>query len=62
MWPVRRYGQVEGDGIAADRTACGAMGLERRMAKVRGDERNGWTSIQPSPEYSVVDALACDAL
>jgi hypothetical protein len=27
-WPVRRYGNSQGDGIAADRTACGATSPE----------------------------------
>jgi hypothetical protein len=34
--PVRRYGNSQGDGIAADRTACGAMGLKGAWLGQRG--------------------------
>jgi len=33
---VRRYGNSQGDGIAADRTACGAMGLNGAWLGQRG--------------------------
>jgi hypothetical protein len=41
--PVRRYEGSQGDGIAADRTACGAMGPKRRMAGSEGMNESGWT-------------------
>ena len=48
--PVRRYGYCQGDGIATDRTACGAMGLKGAWLRSEGMNENGWTCAQPRRE------------
>ncbi len=55
--PVRRYGHSQGDGIAADRTVCGATGLRGHVAEVRGDERKRLDLCPAEPRSIAASAV-----
>src|SRR5437899_954577 len=67
--PVRRYGNSQGDGIAADRTACGAMPIEGAWQRSEGmnetaelvSGRARSIAVQPSQRFSRPNTSALDS-